>query len=108
LPKTAHPYPGSADYSEGWVQIAGYIFGGGLLEQDAVTLGLSAVRRVGMERGLPIARRSPSSWRPDLKWSDGKPITTDDYLFAWTEASKEENDYVGLDDPRTDRIVHHA
>src|SRR3712207_7068963 len=30
--------------------------------------------------------------------SDGKPVTVDDYLFAFQEASKEENDYVGLED----------
>src|SRR4051812_19347497 len=38
LPKTAHPYPNSADYSDGWTQIAGLMFGGGLLDQDANTL----------------------------------------------------------------------
>ena len=39
---------------------------------------------------------------PKAVWSDGKPITVDDYLFAYSEAIKEENDFVGLDD--LDRI----
>ena len=38
LPKNVHPYPDSAAYSEGWTQVAGLMFGGGFIEQDANTL----------------------------------------------------------------------
>jgi peptide/nickel transport system substrate-binding protein len=36
--------------------------------------------------------------RDDIKWSDNRPITSADFLFAWENASKEENNWVGLDD----------
>ena len=35
--------------------------------------------------------------RDDLKWSDGSPITVDDFQFAYDNASKEDNHYVHLD-----------
>src|SRR5207248_2765768 len=36
--------------------------------------------------------------RDDLKWSDGRPITSADFQFAWDNASNPDNDWVGLDD----------
>jgi len=97
LPKTVHPYPDSANYSSGWMEVARLIFGGGLVDTDANTLEY-----------IPYAAESWSisqdgktftfKLRDGLKWSDGKPITVDDYLFAYGEAVKEENDYVGLED----------
>src|SRR5262249_8813 len=35
--------------------------------------------------------------RNDLKWSDGSPVTVDDFQFAWDNASKPENQFVELD-----------
>src|SRR5215212_8514569 len=97
LPKTAHPYPTSADYSDGWTQIAGIMFGGGMLDQDANSL--EYVPYAASEWNISQDHKTVTfKLRPDLKWSDGKPITVDDYLFAYSEAIKEENDFVGLDD----------
>ncbi len=97
LPKTAHPYPSSGDYSDGWVQIAGYIFGGGLLDLDATTLEYKPYAASEWNVS-PDGKTYTFKLRPDLKWSDGRPLTADDYLFAYQEAIKEENDWVGLDD----------
>ncbi|MFN8634471.1 MAG: ABC transporter substrate-binding protein [Chloroflexota bacterium] len=97
LPKTAHPYPNSADYSDGWTQVANVMFGGGLLDQDANSLEYrpySASEWSVSQDGKTFTFKL----RSDLKWSDGKPITVDDYLFAYSEAVKEENDFVGLTD----------
>ena len=96
LPKTAHPYPNSADYSDGWVQIAGVVFGGSLLDQDANSLEYKPYSASEWSVS-PDGKTYTFKLRPDLKWSDGKPITVDDYLFAYSEAIKEDNDYVGLD-----------
>src|SRR5215212_6218222 len=105
LPKTAHPYPTSADYSDGWTQVAGIMFGGGMLDQDANSL--EYVPYSASEWNISQDHKTVTfKLRPDLKWSDGKPITVDDYLFAYSEAIKEENDFVGLDD--LDRIESYA
>lgn len=97
LPKNVHPYPDSASYSSGWSEVARLIFGGGLIDQDANTL--EYVPYAASEWTVsPDGRTFTFKLRDGLKWSDGQPITVDDYLFAYQEASKEENDYVGLDD----------
>ena len=97
LPKSAHPYPDSATYSDGWSQLAGMIFGGGLLDLDANTLeyGPYAASEWSVS---PDGKTFTFKLRDGLKWSDGNPIVVDDYLFAYSEAVKEENDFVGLED----------
>jgi peptide/nickel transport system substrate-binding protein len=97
LPKTAHPYPNSGDYSDGWTQIAGVMFGGGMLDQDANSLEYKPYSAAEWNVSSD-GKTFTFKLRPDLKWSDGKPITVDDYLFAYSEAIKEENDFVGLED----------
>ncbi|MGE3270777.1 MAG: ABC transporter substrate-binding protein [Chloroflexota bacterium] len=97
LPKTVHPYPNSADYSSGWTEVARLIYGGGLIDQDANSLEYTPY--CAKEWSIsPDGKTFTFKLRDDLKWSDGKPITVDDYLFAYQEAGKEENDYVGLED----------
>ncbi|MCC7370425.1 MAG: ABC transporter substrate-binding protein [Chloroflexi bacterium] len=97
LPRTVHPYPNSADYSSGWVEVAKLIYGGGLLDQDANSLEYVpySVKEWSVS---PDGKTFTFKLRDDLKWSDGKPIIVDDYLFAYQEAVKEENDFVGLED----------
>ena len=75
LPKTVHPYPSSADYSDGWVQIAGYLFGGSLLEQDAETFEYRPYAASEWNVS-PDGKTFTFKLRNDLKWSDGKPITS--------------------------------
>ncbi len=97
LPKTVHPYPDSANYSSGWTEVARLIFGGGLVDQDAGTLEYMPYASSSFTIS-PDGKTFTFKLRDDLKWSDGKPITVDDYLFAYSEAVKEENDFVGLED----------
>ncbi len=96
LPNTLHPYPDSAAYSSAWVD-TWTLMGVGLLEQDANTLEyrgyLASEYNVSQD-----GRTFTFKLRDGLKWSDGQPIVVDDFLFAWTEASKDEHDYVGIDD----------
>jgi peptide/nickel transport system substrate-binding protein len=97
LPKTVHPYPNSADYSSGWTEVQRLIGGGGLIDQDANSL--EYVPYAAKEWTVsPDGKTFTFQLRDDLKWSDGRPITVDDYLFAYSEAVKEENDFVGLED----------
>jgi len=72
-------------------------FGGGLIEQDANTLEYRPYAASDWSVS-PDGKTFTFKLRNDLKWTDGKPITVDDYLFAYQEASKEENDFVGLED----------
>lgn len=97
LPKNAHPYPDSAAYSDGWTQVARLIFGGGLIDQDANTL--EYMPYAASEWSIsPDGKTFTFKLRDGMKWSDGQPIVVDDYVFAYSEAIKEENDYVGLED----------
>ena len=97
LPKNAHPYPDSAAYSDGWSQVARLIFGGGLIDQDANTLEYSPY--ASSEWSIsPDGKTFTFKLRDGMKWSDGRPVVVDDYVFAYSEAIKEENDYVGLED----------
>jgi len=97
LPRTLHPYPDSAAYTESWSQVARLILAGGLMDQDANTL--EYVPYMASEWSVsPDGKTFTFKLRDGLKWSDGQPITVDDFVFAWDNASKEENDFVGLDD----------
>jgi peptide/nickel transport system substrate-binding protein len=102
LSKTLHPYPDGASYTQSWVDIDSMIWGGaegagGLLAFDWSTLS----HRPAMAREMPKVSADGKTFtftlRDDLKWSDGSPITVDDFLFAYDQASREDNRYVQLD-----------
>jgi peptide/nickel transport system substrate-binding protein len=102
LSKTLHPYPDAASYTQSWIDSSILIWGGGdggggLLEYDWNALQWKAA----MARDLPKVSADGKTFtftlRDDLKWSDGQPITVDDFLYAYEQASKEENNYVQLD-----------
>jgi len=97
MPPHLHPYPDSATYSDTWSTLAGYVWGGGLLEFDATNLEYKPY--AASEYAVsPDGRTFTFKLRDGLKWSDGQPITVEDYLFAFQEASKEENDFVSLEE----------
>ena len=97
LSKTLHPYPDSAAYTSAWTEVSRLIWGGALLDFDANTL--EYVPYMASEWNVSVDGRTFTfKLRDGLKWSDGQPLTVEDYLFAWQNASKEENDFVGLDD----------
>jgi peptide/nickel transport system substrate-binding protein len=98
LTKTLHPYPDSASYTQSWIDAANLIWGGSLLSFDWNNLTYTA----SMAKDLPTVSADGKTYtytlRDDLRWSDGTPITVDDFTFAYDNASKPENDFVGLDD----------
>ena len=97
LPNTLHPYPDSAAYTNAWTDVAILIWDAGLLDQDANSL--EYVPYMASEWNVSADGKTFTfKLRDGLKWSDGQPITVDDFVFAWQNASKEENDFVGLDD----------
>jgi peptide/nickel transport system substrate-binding protein len=97
LPKTLHPYPDSATYTDAWTSVASLLWSGGLLDLDATTLEYVPYLASTWDVS-PDGKTFTFTLRDGLKWSDGQPITVDDFLFAWQNASLEENDFVGLED----------
>jgi peptide/nickel transport system substrate-binding protein len=97
LPNTLHPYPDSAAYTNAWTDVAILIWDAGLLDLDANTLEYAPY--MASEWNVSADGKTFTfKLRDGLKWSDGQPITVDDFVLAWQNASKEENDFVGLDD----------
>jgi peptide/nickel transport system substrate-binding protein len=102
LSPTLHPYPDSASYTSSYLDAATLIWGGGdggggLLAFDWNQLDYRPAMATGMPSVSADGKTYTFTLRQDLKWSDGSPITVDDFLFAWDNASKKENDFVGLD-----------
>ena len=101
LAKTLHPYPDSASYTQAWIDVAALIWGGadgggGLLAFDWDALD----HQPAMARQMPQVSGDGKTYtfvlRDDLKWSDGSPITAEDFQFAYDQASREDNGYVQL------------
>jgi peptide/nickel transport system substrate-binding protein len=73
-----------------------------LIDIDYDKLDFAADPRRSLARELPTVSNDGRTFtftlRDDLKWSDGKPITSADFQFAWEHASKKENNFVGLED----------
>ncbi|MBV9893999.1 MAG: ABC transporter substrate-binding protein [Chloroflexi bacterium] len=102
LSKTLHPYPDAASYTQSWTDIAILLWGGhgagGLLAFDWDNLEYKPAMATDMPKVSADGKTYTFTLRNDLKWSDGSPITVDDFQFAWDNASKPENNFVGLDD----------
>jgi peptide/nickel transport system substrate-binding protein len=71
--------------------------GGGLLAFDWGALDYRPAMAAQMPRISNDGKSFTFELRADLKWSDASPITVDDFLFAWDQASREDNRYVQLD-----------
>jgi len=101
LPKVFHPYPEAQIYttshSDAW-----NLMGAGLISLDYNTLDFSVDPRTDMATELPRITNDGKTFtftlRDGLKWSDGRPITVDDFTFGFENGSKEENDCICLDD----------
>ena len=76
--------------------------GVGLISTDWNTLDFVVDKRADLATELPRISNDGKTFtftlRSDAKWSDGKPITSADFLFAYENAVKPENNYIGLDD----------
>ncbi|MGH2356231.1 MAG: ABC transporter substrate-binding protein, partial [Chloroflexota bacterium] len=97
-PKVLHPYPESQLYTAPHVD-AWTLIGAGLISIDWDKLDYRADPQSDLAKELPKVSNGGRTYtytlRDDIKWSDGKPITAADFLFAWENASKEENNWVG-------------
>lgn len=100
-PKVLHPYPEPEHYttlhSDAW-----NLMGAGLISIDWNTLDYRVDPRSDLATELPRISNNGRTYtftlRTDAKWSDGRPITSADFQFAFDNASKPENNYIGLDD----------
>jgi ABC-type transport system substrate-binding protein len=102
LSPTLHPYPDSVGYTSTYQDAAILIWGGGdgmggLLAYDWNQLDFKPAMATALPSVSADGKTYTFTLRSDLKWSDGSPITIDDFQFAWDNASKKENDFVGLD-----------
>jgi peptide/nickel transport system substrate-binding protein len=100
LSKTLHPYPDSAAYTQSWDDVATLIWGGsggGLLAFDWNNFTYLPAMATDLPSISADGRTYTFTLRDDLHWSDGTPVTVDDFTFAYENASKKENDFVGLD-----------
>ncbi len=100
-PKVLHPYPEPQNLTTP-LSDAGALMWAGLIDIDYNTLDWVADPTRSMATELPRVSADARTYtfvlRDDIKWSDNRPITVDDFLFAFENASKPENNYVGLDD----------
>src|SRR5215471_17967557 len=102
LSKTLHPYPDVASYTQSWVDIDSLLWGGAdgggsLLAFDWNTLSHRPAMATDMPKVSSDGKTFTFTLRDDLKWSDGSPITVDDFVYAYEQASREDNRYVQLD-----------
>lgn len=99
-PKVLHPYP-QPEHNTTPLGDAATLMWSSLIDLDWETLDWVADPRRSLAKELPQVsadgRMFTFTLRDDIRWSDGRPITSADFLFAWEHASKEENNYVDLD-----------
>ena len=92
--KSFHPYQTTDTGSAGY---QGYIYGGGsLTDIDPNTLDLKSF--AAEKWTLSEDKKTVTfTLRDGLKWSDGTPMTTADYVWTYQQASKPENKYPYLE-----------
>lgn len=105
LPTSLHPNPTNADYGVATYRSVGnLIWDQALMDYNYTTLQW----QLGMAKDLKVdstGKIFTFTLRPDLKWSDGSPITVDDFQFAHDNTAKENKEnpaanYVALDNKR--------
>jgi peptide/nickel transport system substrate-binding protein len=98
-PPLLHPYPEAQQYTQTWIDAATLMWAG-LIDLDYNTLDYIVDPRTSMAVQLPTITNNGRTFtftlRNDIKWSDNQPVTSADFQFAWENASKEENDWIGL------------
>jgi peptide/nickel transport system substrate-binding protein len=105
LPTSLHPNPTNADYGVAtYRSVAQLIWNQALMDYNYTTLQW----QLEMAKDLKVdstGKIFTFTLRPDLKWSDGSPITVDDFQFTFDNTSKENKEnpaanYVALDNKR--------
>ena len=88
--KSFHPFLTTDTTSSSYQS---YLYGGGSLTQfNPQTLALEGFAAQKFELS-PDKKVVTFTLRDGLKWSDGAPLTTDDYIWTYQQASKPENKY---------------
>ncbi|MDQ6603310.1 MAG: ABC transporter substrate-binding protein [Chloroflexota bacterium] len=90
--KSFHPYL-TTDTASGIYQ--GNVYGGGLIKYDDNTLDL--IGDVAEKFTISPDRKTYTFALRDIKWSDGTPLTTDDYVWTYQQVIKPENKYPYLE-----------
>ncbi|HEY7908176.1 MAG TPA: ABC transporter substrate-binding protein, partial [Thermomicrobiales bacterium] len=90
--KSFHPYL-TTDTVSGAYQ--GNVYGGGLIKYDDTTLDL--VGDVAEKFTISPDKKTYTFTLRDTKWSDGMPLTTDDYVWTYQQVIKPENKYPYID-----------
>ena len=97
-----HPYVSDGGFTDSWIDFANLAYGASL-----ATYSYSSLKwELDGAKDLKVTDSGKTfTWtlRTDLKWSDGSPITVDDYQFGFDNAIKEDktnpdNNFVGLAD----------
>jgi peptide/nickel transport system substrate-binding protein len=100
-PKVLHPYPEAQHNTTPRTDAATLIYAN-LIDIDYETLDFVADPRRSLATELPKVspdgRTFTFTLRDDIKWSDGRPITSADFQFAYQQASNPANNFVGLTD----------
>jgi peptide/nickel transport system substrate-binding protein len=100
LPKVLHPYVESQGFTTPWSDAQNLIWASLISIDYDKTLDYRADPRQDLAKEMPKISADGKTFtftlRDDIKWSDGKPITSADFQFAWDNASKKENNWIGL------------
>ncbi len=100
-PTVLHPYP-EPQYNTTALGDALTLMYSSLIDIDYSTLDYRVDPDHSLAREMPRVsadgRTFTFTLREDIRWSDRRPITSADFRFAWDNASKPENNFVGLDD----------
>ena len=90
--KSFHPYL-TTDTVSGAYQ--GNVYAGGLIKYDDNTLDI--VGDSAEKFAVSADKKTYTFTLRDLKWSDGTPLTTDDYVWTYQQVIKPENKYPYLE-----------
>ena len=100
-PKVLHTYPEPQQFTTPHSDAMALITSN-LIDIDYEKLDYVADPRRSLAKELPKVSDDGKTFtftlRDDITWSDGRPITAADFQFAWDNASKKENNFVGLAD----------
>jgi peptide/nickel transport system substrate-binding protein len=86
---TLHPYKATDTGSRAYIN---YLYAGGMTKYDPNTLEPQPNMA---ERWEVSADKLTYNWylRKDVKWSDGKPLTSDDWLWTFQQVANPDNKY---------------
>lgn len=95
LAQDLHPNPTNANYTAAWGNIYNLIWGSTLIEWNFTNLEweLALAKDIKVDTA---GKEFTFTLRPDLKWSDGSPLTVSDFQFSFDNISKENKENAAL------------